>query len=63
MGVSARIRQIFSGSDRSVLVRVHMDSVEGKAYCKESEVGGYISEMMKLSTGNMQVTIYANPGS
>ena len=49
MGVSARIRQIFSGSDRSVLVRVHMDSVEGKAYCKESEVGGYESKKMQFN--------------
>ncbi len=49
--------------DKNVLVRVHTNSVEGKAYCKESEVGGYISDMMELSAGSMSVMIDANPRS
>ena len=49
--------------DKSVLVQVHTDSVEGKAYCRESEVGSYISDMMELSAGSMSVMIDANPRS
>ena len=47
--------------DKSILVRVCTDSIEGKAYCRESEVSGYISDMMKLSAGSMSVMIDADP--
>ena len=45
------------GNERSVVVRVSTDSVDSKMYCKESEVGSYLSDMMKLSAGSMSVTI------
>ncbi len=63
MGASARIKKIFSMDDRRVLVHVCTNSVEGKAYCRESEIGGYISDMMRFSVGSIQVTIDANPRS
>ena len=45
------------GKSRMLLVRTDSGTVMGKAYCKENEVGGYISEMMRLSKGNIRVSI------
>lgn len=49
-----------TGGERSVLVRVSTGSVEGKAYCKESKVGDYVSDMMRLASGSMYVMIEAD---
>jgi hypothetical protein len=45
------------GNERSVVVRVDTGSVESKVYCRESEVGKHLSDMMRLSAGSMSVTI------
>jgi len=45
------------GKSRMLLVRTDSGMVMGKAYCRENEVGGYISEMMKLTKGNVRVSI------
>ena len=45
------------GRGRMMIVRTDSGLVMGKAYCREREVGGYISEMMKLTKGNVKVSI------
>ena len=45
------------GRSHMLLVRTDSGTVMGKAYCKEREVGDYISEMMRLSKGNIRVSI------
>ena len=42
---------------RNVVVWSDDGVMQGKAYCKENEVGGYISEMMHLSKGNIRISI------
>ena len=45
------------GRSRMLLVRTDSGMIAGKAYCRERDVGSYVSEMMKLTKGNVRVSI------